>query len=367
MRSSLSPAAPASAATAAAATLPAHTASSSPRAAQESRRPASMSIARHLLLASTLGLACVAHAAVRDHAAAPLNVASQALMQGRIDEAIASLQHIVSSHPDDGPAYLLLCRSFYAEEHQDEAISTCENAVRTLPRSSDAFDWMGRAYGMKASHAGPLAGFGLARKVRSAFETAVQLDPNNAPAVNDLSEFYINAPGIVGGGQDKAVDLANRTQATLPQVAHRIRALLADKHKDYDEAERQFKAAVDDAHHPDAWVDLGAFYMRRNQPDQSVAALRQCIAADHAKDASLVDVASILNSRHLEPQLAQRCLEDYLRGPSRSDAAPVIKVHVMLAKLLAAAGDKPAAKIEVDKALALASGYAPARQALREL
>ncbi len=356
MRSSFPPAA-----SVPAAPTPARTASSSPR------RSAPTRIARHLLLASTLGLACAAHAALRDRAATPLSAATQALMQGRIDEAVASLQRIVSTHPDDGPAYLLLCRSFYAEEHQDEAVSACENAVRTLPRSSDAFDWMGRAYGMKASHAGPFSGFGLARKVRTAFETAVQLDPSNAPAVNDLSEFNINAPGIVGGGQDKAVDLANRTQATLPQVAHRIRALLADKHKDYDEAEREFKAAVDDAHHPDAWVDLGAFYMRRNQPDQAVAALKQCLAADHAKDASLVDVASILNSRHLEPQLAQRILEEYLRSPARSDDAPVIKVHVMLAKMLAAAGDKPAAKIEVDKALALASGYAPAKQALREL
>lgn len=361
MRSSLSPAAPAHAASAPAAPAPSPTASSSPR------RSASTRLTQHLLLASTLALACAANAAVRANSAAPLTAASQALMQGRIDEAVASLQRIVSTHPDDGPAYLLLCRSFYAEDHQDEAISACESAVRTLPRSSDAFDWMGRAYGMKASHAGPFAGFGLARKVRSAFETAVQLDPNNAPAVNDLSEFYINAPEIVGGGQEKAVDLANRTQARLPQVAHRIRAMLADKHKDYAEAERQFKAAVDDAHHPDAWVDLGAFYMRRNQPDQAVAALKQCLAADHAKDASLVDVASLLNSRHLEPQLAQHVLEEYLRSPARSDAAPVIKVHVMLAKMLAAAGDKPAAKIEVDKALALASDYAPAKQALREL
>lgn len=329
--------------------------------------PLSQLFPRLLLLSCCFGLACAAKGTVRDHATTATSAAERSLMQGRIDEAIATLQHNVATNPEDGQAYLLLCRSFYAEEHQDEAVAACENAVRRLPGSGDAYDWMGRAYGMKASHAGPFAGFGLARKVRTAFETAVQLDPKNAAAVNDLSEFYISAPGIVGGGQDKAAALADRVQAELPQVAHRIRAMIAEKRKDYGVAEHEFKAAGDDAKHPDAWVDLGAYYMRRDQQMKAVDALKQCLAADQSRDASIVDVASILNSRNVEPQLAEHALQEYLRSSAKSDAAPVIKVHVMLGKMLAAAGDKTAAKIEVEKALALASGYAPAKQALREL
>ena len=54
-------------------------------------------------------------------------------------------------------------------------------------------------------------------------------------------------------------------------------------------------------------------------------------------------------------------------GAQKSDAAPVMKVRVMLGKLLASEGDKTGAKIEFETALHMASGYAPAKQALQQL
>jgi len=288
-------------------------------------------------------------------------------MQGRIDESIATLQSILVANPGDGRAYLLLCRAYYAEEHPDEAIDACEHALQTLSQSSEAQDWMGRAYGMKADLSGPLAGFRLARKVVAAFELAVKLDPTNGPAVNDLSEFYINAPSVIGGGQDKAVELATRVAPQLPQEAHRVQALAAEKRHDYKTAEHEFQAAVGITGKPNAWVDLGHYYMRRKQDDQAVEALKQCLAADHAKDDALVDVASILGKMHREPRLAMIALNQYLGSNAKSDAAPVVKVYVMLGKNLADAGDKAGAKIDFQKALELASNYAPAKRAIEEL
>jgi tetratricopeptide (TPR) repeat protein len=320
-----------------------------------------------LLLSSYAGYLRAADGAAGGYATTDRKAAERSLMQGRIDEAVASLQRIVAANPNDGQAYLLLCRSFYAEEQQDDAIAACENAVQALPGSSEAQDWMGRAYGMKANHAGPIAGFNLARKVRAAFETAVELDPRNGAAVNDLSEFYISAPAIIGGGQDKAAALADRAQAQLPQQAHRIRAMAAEKRKDYGTAEREFMAAVDVAKHPDAWADLGAFYRRRGREDEAIDALKQCLAADRTRDATIVDAASLLNEMHREAALAEQTLQQYLQSNAKSDAAPAVLVHVMLGKMLADTGDKAGAKIEFDKALELASNYAPARQALQEL
>ncbi len=339
------------------------------RAIRQTIRPGSC--LRLLLIALVLGPGAGSLRAVdgmaAKHQATERVAAEQALMLGQIDVAVASFQRIAAAHPMDGQTYLLLCRSYYAEGHADEAIAACARAVLALPRSSEAQDWMGRAYGMRAEHAGPIAGLRLALKVKTAFETAVALDASDGAAANDLSEFYINAPGIVGGGQDKAVALADRVAAQLPQQAHRMRALLAEKRKDYATAEREFRAAVEVANRPDAWVDLGAYYLRRGQYDQALHALNQCLALDRAKDASIVDAASLLIEMHREPEVAQQALRDYLASDAKSDAAPVIRVRVMLGKMLAAAGDKAGAKIEFNKALEMASGYAPAKQALREL
>jgi tetratricopeptide (TPR) repeat protein len=313
------------------------------------------------LFATVLLLAALPCAAA-DHGGAEL-----ALMQGRVDEAVATLRSEIAKNPKDGASHLLLCRAFYSEAMADPAIAECEAALQILGSNSEAQDWMGRAYGMKADHSGPLGGLNLAHKVRVAFETAVTSDPKNGAAVNDLSEFYIGAPGMVGGGLDKATALATRVEALLPQSAHRIRGLVAEKHKDYDAAEREFHAAVEVAGRPNAWVDLGQYYARRKDADKAVDALQHCLTADRTLDASMVDVASILNDIHREPKLAERTLREYLDKGTKSDAAPAFKVHVALGKMLAATGDKAGAKIEFEKALALASNYAPAKKAMQGL
>jgi tetratricopeptide (TPR) repeat protein len=301
-----------------------------------------------------------------DRTALDRRAAEKSLLQGRIDDSVTVLKRLVAANPNDGQAYLLLCRGFYAEEHIDEAISACENAVRANARNSEAQDWLGRAYGVKADHAGPLQGFLLARDVRAAFEAAVASDPGSSAAVGDLSEYYVAAPPVVGGGLDKADELADRCLARMPQQAHRIRALVAEKRKDYGTAEREFQAAVDVAKRPDAWVDLGGFYERRKQPDRAVEAIEHGLAADRAKDASIVDAASILNEMHREPRLAKLALQQYLASNAKSDAVPAVRVYVMLGKMLAEAGDTPGARIEFGKALELASNYAPAKRALKQ-
>src|SRR6202007_968143 len=114
------------------------------------------------------------------------------------------LKQIVAAGPSNGQAHLLLCRAYYAQSMASAAASECTAALRTLANDSSAQDWAGRAYGMQANGAGPIKGLRLAIKVRNAFEAAVRIDPLHGDAVNDLSEYYIQAPSIVGGGLDKA-------------------------------------------------------------------------------------------------------------------------------------------------------------------
>lgn len=299
--------------------------------------------------------------------AADLASATDALLNGSSNAAVAQLKQVLSADPSNGQAHLLLCRAYYAQSLASAAASECTIALRTLGNDSAAQDWAGRAYGMQADTAGPIAGLRLAFKVRNAFEAAVRLNPLNGDAVNDLSEYYIDAPSIVGGGFDKAALLADRSAAELPQNAHRTRAMSAEKQKDYATAEREFRAATAVANKPNAWADLGAFYSRRAQNDQAVEALRRAIALDRTHDATLVDAATTLTEMNREPRLAERGLRDYLASRSKSDAAPAFRVHVTLAKLLRNQGNTAEAKIELGRAIDLAADYAPARKELAAL
>ena len=300
--------------------------------------------------------------------AADLSSSERALMQGRAADAVTSLHAALSANPNDGQAHLLLCRVFYAEQMPDQAASECGAALSTLGGNSLAQDWAGKAYGLKADRSGVLSGFSLAKKVRAAFEAAVNLDPDNGEAVDDLGEYYVQAPSIVGGGTDKASALAARVQGRHPLRALRIQGMIAEKQKDYAAAERQFRARVETSGgRADTWVDLGDYYGRRNDLDRAVDALHHAYAANKSKDPSLVSLAVALNKIGREPDLAVKALQDYLNGRNWDDTAPTFKAHMLLAKLLAGRGDKATAKIELQKALALAPDYQPARKALASL
>ncbi|MDW5266466.1 MULTISPECIES: lipopolysaccharide assembly protein LapB [Acidobacteriaceae] len=291
--------------------------------------------------------------------------ANALLQQGRVDEAHLSLQTLLAAQPGNSYAHQLLCRVYYAQGMADAAIQECELAASQDPSNSGTQMWLGRAYGMKASHANPVVAFGLARKVRYAFERAVQLDPENIQAMSDLGEFYVDAPAIVGGGLDKARALASRMQPRFSSQSHRLLALIASEDKDTATAESEFKKAVLAGRTPAAYIDLGQFYQRQNQPDKALEALKAGIDADRRKDASLVDAASILTAMNQSPQLAEDLLREYLSSSAKSDDAPAFKVRIQLGDLLAHQGDAASAHREYAAAAALASNYAPARKSLQ--
>jgi tetratricopeptide (TPR) repeat protein len=295
---------------------------------------------------------------------ANVSQANALLQQGRVDEAAVSLSEIIAGQPGDAQAHQLLCRIYYAQDMADNAINQCQLAASSDPASSDNQMWLGRAYGFKASHANPLSALRLAVKVRIAFERAVQLDPENIHALNDLGEFYVEAPGLIGGGLDKAQALAARMQPHFPSQAHRLLALIAEKKKDDAIAEAEFSNAVAAGKTPEAYIDLGHFYERHHQPDKMVDALQSGVATDRRKGPSLVDAAGILTDAHQSPELAETLLRSYLSSSAKTDDAPAFKVHVQLGDLLAHQGDPAAAHREYAAALALASNYVPARKAM---
>jgi tetratricopeptide (TPR) repeat protein len=288
--------------------------------------------------------------------------AYHALQEGRIGDAANLLHASLAANPSDALAHQLLCRVFYAQDAADEAIHECELAVSNTPpnsgQCSDPQLWLGRAYGMKARHAGLIAGFTLARKVQASFARAVELNPANVAALNDLGEYDVSAPFIVGGGIDKAQALAARMMPRFPEAAHHLLARIAAANNNPATAESEFRQEVAVQRSAEAWIDLALFYQTHGRPDDALGAIKSAIAADRTHGPVLVDAASILTAAHRDPDLAERCLREYLASGAKSDAAPAFKVHLQLSRLLTARGDINGASREVEAAAALAPAFA---------
>ena len=297
----------------------------------------------------------------------PLANAEKALLDGRADAAVSALHSVLEAEPSSGSAHLLLCRVYLSEGLGTQAAAECQAALANgLAHDSAAQDWTGRALGYQAAHAGMLSGLKLALEVRTAFETAVSLNPASEAACVDLGEYYTTAPSIVGGGNTKALALAARIEPVLPAVSHRIRAMAAEKDKDFAMAEAEFKAEVAATHTPGALVDLAAFYSRRHETDKAVQTAEETIAADRDVDATVVEAAGILGDEH-QPQLAAEAMRSYLAHGAKSDIAPTFRVLTSLGELSLQAGERDEARFEFHQALALASQYGPAQKGLGTL
>lgn len=296
-----------------------------------------------------------------DKAVSRSTSALQALQDGRVEDATALAQATLTSNPNDAFAHQIMCRAYYAQERADDAVRECEAAVAVAQSTQSASDnqlWLGRAYGLKARHAGPINGFKLAKRVQASFAKAVELNPANVAALNDLGEYYVDAPSIVGGGTDKARTLAAQMMPRFPAQAHLLLARIAVEEREYETAETEFKQVIALQKNTQAWVDLAAFYRSRHRKDDAIAAIKSGLAVDRTHGPAIVDAASVLIAAHAEPDLAERCLRLYLASKAKTDEAPAFKVHVQLSRLLAARGLSAEAGQHMEVATALAPVFA---------
>jgi len=302
-------------------------------------------------------------------AAAGLDDTIPALIaSGRVDEALTALHGEIISSPNDAGAHNLRCRAYFSLGQWDRGVGDCEKAVRLDPDNSRFHMWLGRIYGEKADKSGFMTAAGLAGKVREQFEEAVRLDPNNVEARTDLAEFYLEAPGIVGGGRDKAQQQADALLRLEPARGHWVNGRLAEKRKDFEAAEKEYRAAIEATHGSASnWLNLGLFYKHRERWNEMEQTLTRVRSAPLDRPDALVDAADVLIHTERNLPEAVQLLKAYLRSGTKVEQAPVFKVHYLLGAADEKLGDREGAAAEYRSALDLAHEFQPAQQALQRV
>jgi len=287
------------------------------------------------------------------------------LQAGRVDDAINALNGQLASNPHDAAAIHLLCRAYFQYEDWDRAEGRCKRAVEFQPNNSGFHRWLGRVYGEKAEKA--TLPIGLAIKTRDEFRRAAELDPTDTYAGVDVAEFYLEAPGIMGGGQDKAREQAKIIGKVSPGQEHWVYARIAEKNKDFTAAEREYRQMIEagkgDA---EAWLNLGFFYRNRKRYDDMEQAFVKMNQAPMPRREVLFEAANSLFHTDRAFSFAIELLHRYFaEGPV--EEAPAFKAHCLLGQLLEKQGDKAAAAAEYRAGLALARNFEPCRQGLQRV
>lgn len=294
-----------------------------------------------------------------------LEKANAALQAGEADRALTLIASLPQSGEEIAEAQRLECRVRFRLEQWSAAVAACQQAVNLDPENSDDHLWLGRALGEKASRASFMTAYTLAKQAFQQFQTATRLNPRNAAALADLGEYYVDAPAVLGGGLDKAENVAAALDPIDPARASELRAEIAEERNDWSAAEQEWKKAVAVSPHPSRqWATLARFYQQRRRWAEMEWAIENCNAAaarDPYAGVALYDGAGVLIKSDRDPALAAKMLEHYLASSDRTDEGPAFVAYHRLAHLKHALGDDAAAQQDDEIAYEMAHEYAPSR------
>jgi len=243
----------------------------------------------------------------------------------------ASLNLLLPAQEKTSTELLLMGQDYFMLGDAKRASEFFQRAVALEPNNSVYHHWLGRAFGRRAETGNPFTALGYASKARQSFEKAVELDPKNSEAVNDLFEFYLEAPGFIGGGVDKAAKVAEGIAENNAAEGNYARARIEEKRKNYNRAEEHLRRAMELApRQVGRVIDLAKFLAKQGRYEESE---RTFVAAEKlAPDAPRIMYARaatyIATGRNIE--VARALLEKYLASsltpddPSREEAQKLL-------------------------------------------
>ena len=246
---------------------------------------------------------------------------------------------MLAGQAKSGPVLALRGRNYFMKNDFKQATAWLEQAVASDADNSDFHLWLGRAYGRRAETSTFLTAPGQASKARHHFERAVQLNPKNTEALGDLFEYYLQAPGFLGGGHDKAAALIEKMAMLDPAERHFAEARLAEEKKDWGHAEAQLRRAAELAPNQiGRLIDLAKFFAKRGKPQESEAAFARAAQINPESPKLLIERAETYLEQGQRLAEARRLLERYLKAKLTPEDRPREEARKLLEKLAAAKG-----------------------------
>jgi tetratricopeptide (TPR) repeat protein len=322
-----------------------------------------------LLAAAAISIASAALAATNVKQETSFEAGRRAYEASEYTKAVQALQAAAAKEPQNGDVQLLLAKSYLELQEHDPAIRSAEKAVAIDPQNSIYHEWLGRAYGEKADHAGWFSAISLAKKTRKEFEIAVHLDEKNYSARQALIEFDCSAPGLVGGGEEKA----------LPQIKQLAELDTAEGHfgagncrrqkKDFAVADEEFtKALESNPKSAELIYDIGDYGVKRGQPERvlAVADIGERVAPGDPRGKFYRGVALVMKKEN--PEEAERLLREYAKkAPMRSGYPRPAAAHAWLGRLFEDQNRMEEAAKEFESALKLDPKNKMAQEAMKRL
>ena len=284
--------------------------------------------------------------AVGSAAGAPAGAQARAELNRTLEAAVAAKQVARA-------AFLRGCQRF-ADAKPGKAVDEFEKAAKLEDGNAVYHFWIGRAVGEEAGDANPLRLPGLAKRAKAELERAVQIDPDYLDAREGVMQYYLQAPGFLGGSKEKAREQVAEITKRNSYRGGTLRVRLALDDKDTTGAIKGYEALI--AAHPDSAslyasvaTLLGA---QRRWPEAWAAVDRYNVLRPDFPGAwyAVGRTAAESGQRLGEGDAA---LRRYLAEPVAPGQPPLAGAHWRLGMIAEKRGDRAGARREYEAALKL--------------
>jgi tetratricopeptide (TPR) repeat protein len=247
--------------------------------------------------------------------------------------AVRAYERGLAVQPENAELLNSLGFALFQQGRSQEAVDALEKAVAADPRHKKAHNNLALA----------AIDLGELELAEAHYRESLAIEPQ--PAIyNDLG-FVLERQGMT----DEAVELYRKSlelDATSASAHHNLAASLA-RTGQLAEAERHFRAALEQQPSARTYTGLGFALWKQGRPDEAIASLHDAIEADPEDPAAYDQLGTILADQGRLDEAAQNYALVARKAPSAA-------AHEKLAQILLRLGRTDEARVEMETAKALA-------------
>ncbi|HTX18999.1 MAG TPA: tetratricopeptide repeat protein [Bacteroidota bacterium] len=203
------------------------------------------------------------------------------LFQRKFAEAEAFFESALKASPGDPELHYWEARALLYNHRADDAEDEIDKALEINDRVARYHYMRGQILGERAMNSNIFKQGILAPKVKNAFLRAAELDPGMVEAHVGLYNYYVMAPGIMGGSDEEAL---RQAEIVTTLDAPRGHILLANYHQHKNEpglAEEELKKSIAAApQRTSGYKMLGYLYVSEGKFDPAVEQFAKYVALD---------------------------------------------------------------------------------------
>jgi tetratricopeptide (TPR) repeat protein len=298
--------------------------------------------------------------------AAQLGAAKALLESRKFAEAAAVFKKLAAAEPANAELQYFFGLSLGRHGDTDAAVKALEKAVELAPKNASYHHALGDQYGTAAQKAGVLSKFGLAKKCLAEYQKAAELEPANIAFHQSLFEYYRQAPGIAGGGADKAEAEAAAILKLDPVRGHSAYATLYSGDKEYDKAIPHL-AELKKLDPLRGRMAFASLYVEKKEYDKAFAEFDEVLKTTPDDYGALYQVGRIaaVSGQHVDRGLVS--LRRALEFTPGKDQPTHAAAHWRIGNLLEKKNDVAGARAAYQAALKLDPNFTGAADALKKL